>query len=73
MLLNWQQFSQKIDASEATSNEALKNSVWDESENKDFAAAAKKQGLTVMPSFSAKPMDENVGTLGSQRQIVKWA
>jgi hypothetical protein len=30
----------------------------------------KKQGLTVMPSFSAKPMDENVGSLGSQRQIV---
>ncbi|MFT7352199.1 MAG: peptidyl-prolyl cis-trans isomerase D [Flavobacterium sp.] len=67
--------SQKIDASEATSNEAYTKATKFEmeSENKDFAAAAKKQGLTVMPSFSAKPMDENVGTLGSQRQIVKWA
>ena len=67
--------SQKIDASEATSNEAYTKATQFEmeSENKDIAAAAKKQGLTVMPSFSAKPMDENVGTLGSQRQIVKWA
>jgi hypothetical protein len=30
----------------------------------------KKQGLTVMPSFSAKPMDENVGSLVAKDKFV---
>jgi peptidyl-prolyl cis-trans isomerase D len=30
-------------------------------------------GLTVAPAVSVKGMDENFGTLGKQRTIVRWA
>ncbi|WP_298115944.1 peptidylprolyl isomerase [Flavobacterium sp.] len=67
--------AQKIIPSEQTTNEAFTKATKFEMDaaNKDFAAVAKAAGLTVSPSVKAKPMDENFGTVGNQRQIVKWA
>ncbi len=42
-------------------------------QSKDFAAVAKAAGVNVNPAIKAKPMDENFGSVGNQRQIVKWA
>ena len=44
-----------------------------EAANKDFVKAAKDMGLTVAPAVSVKGMDENFGSLGKQRNIVRWA
>jgi peptidyl-prolyl cis-trans isomerase D len=41
--------------------------------DKDFNKVAKGMGLTVAPAVSVKGMDENFGTLGKQRTIVRWA
>lgn len=67
--------AQKIIPSEQTTNEAFTKATKFEMDaaDKDFAAVAKAAGLTVSPSVKAKPMDENFGTVGNQRQIVKWA
>ncbi len=67
--------SQKIDASEATTNAAYTKATKFEmdAEGKDFAITAKAANLTIAPSVKAKAMDEAVGSLGNQRQIVKWA
>ena len=40
---------------------------------KDFAAVAKAQKLTVNPAIKVFAMDEAFGALGNQRQIVKWS
>ncbi len=65
----------KIDPSEATTNEAYTKATKFEMDatGKDFAAVAKSAGLVVNPVVKAKPMDENFGTVGNQRQIVKWS
>ena len=67
--------SQKIDASEATTNAAYTKATKFEmdAEGKDFAIIAKAAKLTIAPSIKAKAMDEALGALGNQRQIVKWA
>lgn len=67
--------AQKIEASEATSNEAYTKATKFEMDanDKDFAAVAKTEKLTVNPAIKAKPMDEAFGAVGNQRQIVKWA
>ena len=67
--------AQKIDPSEATTNEAYTKATKFEMDatGKDFAAVAKSAGLMVNPPVKAKPMDENFGNVGNQRQIVKWA
>jgi len=67
--------AQKIIPSEQTTNEAFTKATKFEMDatGKDFAAVAKTAGLTVSPSVKAKPMDEAFGTVGNQRQIVKWA
>ena len=67
--------SQKIDASEATTNAAYTKATKFEmdAEGKDFAITAKAAKLTIAPSIKAKAMDEALGALGNQRQIVKWA
>lgn len=67
--------AQKIEASEATSNEAYTKATKFEMDanDKDFAAVAKAEKLTVNPAVKAKPMDEAFGAVGNQRQIVKWA
>ena len=67
--------AQKIDPSEATTNEAYTKATKFEMDatGKDFAAVAKSAGLVVNAPVKAKPMDENFGNVGNQRQIVKWA
>lgn len=66
---------QRIDPSEATTNEIYTKATKFEmdAKGKDFAAVAKAAKLTVNPAMKAKPMDENFGAVGNQRQIVKWA
>ena len=67
--------SLKIEPSEATSNDLYtKSSKFEmEANEKDFATVAKTSKLTVNPAIKAKPMDEAFGSVGNQRQIVKWA
>lgn len=67
--------AQRIEPSEATSNEAFNKAAKFEMDanEKDFAATAKAAGLTVAPPVVAKVMDENFGSIGNQRQIVRWA
>lgn len=66
--------AQKIDASEATTNEAYTKATQFEMDanEKDFAAVAKAQKLTVNPAIKVFAMDEAFGMVGNQRQIVKW-
>src|SRR6478752_4995011 len=67
--------ARKIEPSEATSDKNYtKASKFEmEANEKPFAQAAKENGLTVAPAVKVKAMEENVGALGAQRQIVKWA
>ena len=67
--------SQKIEASEATSNESYTKATKFEMDanSKDFETVAKAEKLTINPAVKAKPMDEVFGNLGNQRQIIKWA
>ena len=67
--------SQKIEPSEATTNEAYTKATKFEmeAEGKDFAVSAKNAKLTIEPTIKAKAMDEALGALGNQRQVVKWA
>ncbi len=67
--------ARKIEASEATSDKVYNKAVTFEMEanEKDFAEVAKANGLTVTPGLKLNAMDENIGSVQSQRQIVKWA
>lgn len=66
---------QRIEPSEKTTNEVYTKATKFEMDasSKDFAALAKAANLTVNPAIKAKPMDEAFGSVGNQRQIVKWA
>ena len=65
----------KVEASEATSDKMFTQATKFEMEaaDKDFNKVAKEMGLTVAPAVSVKGMDENFGSLGKQRNIVRWA
>lgn len=65
----------KIEASEATSNQVYNRAVTFEmnANEKDFAEVAKADGLAVVPAIKLNAMDENMGSLQNQRQMVKWA
>ena len=67
--------ARKIEASEATSDKVYNKAVTFEMEagEKDFDAVAKASGLTVIPAIKLNTMDENIGSVQNQRQIVKWA
>ncbi|WP_432672754.1 peptidylprolyl isomerase [Flavobacterium sp. SM2513] len=67
--------ARRIEASEATTDKVYNKAVTFEMEanEKDFAAVAKASGLTVVPAVKLNAMDENVGTVQNQRQMVKWA
>lgn len=67
--------AQKIEASEATSDKIFTQATKLEMDaaDKDFNKVAKEMGLKVTPAVSVKGMDENFGTLGNQRTIVRWA
>ncbi len=66
---------QKIEPSEITTNTTYTKATDFEmkANEKDFAVVAKEAKLTVNPAIKAKPMDEYFGTVGNQRQIIKWA
>ena len=65
----------KVQPSEQTEdanyNKALK--VEADAMSNGFEKAAKKAGLTIAPAVSVKAYDENVASLGIQRQIVTWS
>lgn len=67
--------SQKVDPSQKTTDDAYTKATKFEMDaaSKDFAVVAKAAGVNVNPAIKAKPMDETFGSVGSQRQIVKWA
>lgn len=67
--------ARKVEASEATTDKVYNKAVTFEMEanEKDFAEVAKASNLTVVPSIKINAMDENIGGVQSQRQIVKWA
>ena len=65
----------KIEPSQATADNTYTKATKFEMDanGKDFAVVAKAAGITVNPAVTVKPMDDNFGTAGSQRQIVQWA
>lgn len=67
--------AQKIEASEATTDEIFtKASKMEmEAEEKPFADLAKGLNLTVTPANKIMANDENIQGIGNQRGIVKWA
>ncbi len=67
--------SQKIEASEATSDKIFTQATKFEMDaaDKDFEKLAKETKLSVAPAITAKVMDESFGSLGNQRNIVRWA
>ena len=67
--------SRKISASEKTTNDLYTQATTFEmkANDKTFDVAAKELKLTVPPVVKFKILDENVGALGNQRQIVRWA
>ena len=67
--------AQKVEASEATSNDVFTKATQFEidANEKDFAKTAAAMKLTVAPPVTVKAMDEAFGPLGNQRSIVSWA
>lgn len=67
--------AQKIEPSDATTDKIYQQAVKFEMDanEKDFLTVAKQAKLTVNPTVKVKIMDENFGTVGNQRQIVRWA
>ncbi len=67
--------ARKIEASEQTNdkNFATASKIENDLKTKSLAEVAKTYKLTVTPGIKAKPLDEAVGALGNQRQIVRWA
>jgi peptidyl-prolyl cis-trans isomerase D len=67
--------AQKIEPSEATTDKLYTKAVKFEMDanDQDFEKVAKAVNLTVNPSVKVKAMDENFGSIGNQRQIVRWA
>ena len=67
--------AQKIEPSEATNDKVYTEATKFEMEavNKDFEALAKQMKLIVTPAVRVKAIDESFGSVGNQRQIVKWA
>ena len=67
--------AQKIEPSEATSDKIYNKAVKFEMDATEgnFEKVAKAAGITVNPPFKVKVMDESFGSIGNQRQIVRWA
>ena len=65
----------KVQPSESTTDKAYTKAVKFEMDanSKAFEVVAKEAKLTVNPALKLKAMDESVGSLCNQRQIVKWA
>ena len=67
--------AQKVEASEATSDKVFTQATKFEIDaiDKDFTKTAAAMKLTIAPAVTVKVMDEAFGSLGNQRNIVKWA
>jgi peptidyl-prolyl cis-trans isomerase D len=67
--------AKKIMASEKTQDELYaKSSNFElKAGDKSFEDAAKEMKLTILPNVKFKALEEGVGALGAQRQIVRWA
>jgi peptidyl-prolyl cis-trans isomerase D len=67
--------SQKIEPSEATSDKIYNKAVKFEMDATDgnFEKVAKAAAITINPAVKVKVMDESFGSIGNQRQIVRWA
>lgn len=67
--------AQKLEASEATSDKIFTQATKFEMDaaDKDFDKLAKEMKLTVSTPVTVKLMDESLGPLGNQRNIVRWA
>ena len=67
--------ARKIDASEKTTEAAYTKAVKLEmaANDKSFEDAVKDAKLTIATPVKAKALEENVGELGAQRPIVRWA
>ena len=67
--------ARKIEPSETTTDKLYTKAVKFEMDanSKDFEKVAKEAALTVNPSVKVKAMDEMFGSVGAQRQIVRWA
>ena len=67
--------AQKIEPSVATTDNIYTKATKFEMDasTKDFDALAKEMKLTVTPKIRVKAIDETFGSVGNQRQIVKWA
>ncbi|CAM2909418.1 peptidyl-prolyl cis-trans isomerase D [Flavobacterium succinicans] len=67
--------AQRIEPSEVTSDKLFAQATQFEMEaaDKDFDKLAKDMKLTVAPVVNVTAMDENFGSLGAQRNIVRWA
>ena len=67
--------AQKIEPSEVTSDKAFAQATKFEMDaaDSDFNKVAKAMKLAVVPAVSVTAMDENFGSLGNQRAIVRWA
>lgn len=68
-------FSRKIEASEKTENEVFEKAETFASElssDKNINDLAKEKNYSVKPVLNIKALDDNISSLGSQRQIVRW-
>ena len=67
--------AQKIEASEATSNDIFTKATKFEMDasKKDFNTVAKAMGLSVQPSANVKALDDSFGMFQNQRSAVRWA
>lgn len=67
--------ARKIEPSEKTTDNIYTQATKFEMEanDKSFEETAKTMKLTVVPNVKFKALDESVGALGAQRQIVRWA
>ena len=68
-------FTNKILPSEKTENEVFESAETFASEissGKDFEEFSKEKGYVVRPVQYLGAIDDNIGQLGSQRQIVRW-
>ncbi len=67
--------SRKISASEKTADNLYTQATKFEmlANDKPFETVAKDMKMTIPPVVKCKALDENVGALGNQRQIIRWA
>jgi peptidyl-prolyl cis-trans isomerase D len=65
----------KIEASESTADKMFTQATKFEMEaaDKGFGKVAKEMGIKVEAPVTVKVMDENFGSLGNQRSIVRWS